>query len=102
MAIKFSDEKALPVAQKENEFRDVVAWLAQNVGAVKSYVIEGDSAEESLKQAESDKRLIAEAGNELATPVTVRSKTEVLADGKSVKVYLHTNGKKIVRKRGEK
>lgn len=99
MAIKFTDEKSLPVAQKDNEFREVVAWLAANVGQVKSYVVKGETAEAADKQVAADKRLMAEAGNELASPVTVNSRQEKSDDGKTVKVYIWTNGKKIIRKR---
>lgn len=98
MTINFNDEAALPVAQRDNEFRDVVKYLAATSGAVKSYVAEGKTEEETLEQVASDKRKMAEAGNELTPKVTIRTRTETLNDGKSIKVYM-TATKKIERKR---
>jgi hypothetical protein len=90
------EDATKPVVQRENEFRDVVKVLAANPNAVKSYTISNKTLEESKKQAEIDKRKMADAGNELTPPVTIRTRPEELADKKSVKVYLWAV-KKIVR-----
>jgi hypothetical protein len=91
------EDATKPVVQRENEFRDVVKFLADNDGTVKSYTIAGKTLEESLSQAEIDKRKMAEAGNELTPKRTIRTRNEPLDDKKSVKVYLWAT-KKIARK----
>ncbi len=133
MGITFNDETALPSVEKENEFREVVKWLAANPGAVKSYVVSEATLEDSQAKVAADKRKMAEAANELtksvdkpvtdddgkpvtdddgkpvvktvveSAAVTIRTpRIETLDDGKSVKVYMTTNGKKIVRKKAAK
>ena len=97
MAISFVDESALPEKEKENEFRDVINYLAANKGAIKSYVVAEATAEKSYERAAVDKRKMTEAGNELETPRTVRTNTELLDDGKSVKVYISVMEYKIHR-----
>lgn len=91
------EDASKPVAQRENKFRDVVKFLAENDDAVKSYTIARDTLEESTKQAEADKRKMAEAGNELTPKRTIRTRNETLEDGKTLKVYLWA-ASKIVRK----
>jgi hypothetical protein len=97
MGIDFEDASK-PVAQRENEFRGVVAFLAKNLGAVKSYTIAANkrSEEDVQAHADADKRKMAEAGDELEPKVTVRTRNEKLEDG-SFKVYLWAT-KKIQRK----
>lgn len=98
MGIKFEDATK-PVVQRENEFRDVVAFLAKNPNAVKSYTISREkdaTADDVQAQAAYDKRKMAEAGNELTPPVTVRTREDSLEDG-SLKVFLWVT-KKINRK----
>ena len=97
MTISFADESALPVAEKENEFTDVIAHLAANKGAIKSYVISEATSTKSFEKAAVDKRKMTEAGNALKEPRTVRTTTELLADGKSVKVYISVMEYKIHR-----
>ena len=92
MAIQFEDAEK-PVVQRENEFREVVKYLAKNPNAVKSYTVSGGTFEENFAQAEADKRKMAEAGNELSPQVTVRTRNETLNDGKSIKVYLYATAK---------
>jgi hypothetical protein len=87
MALVFEDASK-PVAQRENEFRDVVKYLADNKDSVKSYTVTAETLEAAYAQAESDKRKMAEAGNELSEKRTIRTREEELNDGKSLKVYL--------------
>jgi hypothetical protein len=97
MAIDFTDETAVPAKERENEFREVVKYLSQNLGAVKSYVVSEENKEASEAKVAYDKRKMAEAANELSTPVTIRTpRVELLDDGKSFKVYI-TAVKKIKR-----
>jgi hypothetical protein len=102
MAVTFADEVALPEKEKDNEFRDVIAYLAANKGAIKSYVVSEATAEKSYERAAVDKRKMTEAGNELAEPRTVRTTTELLDDGKSVKVYINVMEYKIHRGKNKK
>lgn len=97
MTISFADETALPEKERENEFRSVIEYLAANKGAIKSYVVAESTAEKSYERAAVDKRKMTEAGNELAQPRTVRTTTELLADGKSVKVFISVMEYKIHR-----
>lgn len=102
MSLTFVDETALPEREKENEFRDVINYLADNKGAIKSYVVSEPTAEKSYERAAVDKRKMTEAGNELPTPRTVRTTTELLDDGKSVKVYISVMEYKIHRGKNKK
>jgi hypothetical protein len=101
MAINFQDVETMPAANRvENEFRDVIKFLAANRSAVKSYVIdvEGNTLEENRAQYEYDTRKMSEAGRELTPPVTVRTRVETLDDRKSLKVYMRATDK-ISRRR---
>lgn len=100
MAINFQDVETMPAANRvENQFREVVKFLAANRSAVKSYVIdEFDTAEENRARYEYDTRKMSEAGRELTPPVTVRTRVETLDDGKSQKVYMRVTDK-ISRRR---
>lgn len=102
MSLTFVDETALPEKEKDNEFRDVVTYLAGNKGQIKSYVITEATAEKSYERAAVDKRKMTEAGNELPEPRTVRTNTELLDDGKSVKVYISVMEYKIHRGKNKK
>jgi len=92
MGIVFEDASK-PTIQRQNEFRDVVAYLADNRSAVKSYVVSEKTLAESQEKAAADKRKMAEAGNELPSKVTIRTREENLDDGKSIKVFLWATGK---------
>ena len=97
MGISFAEEKKLPVKEKVNEFREVVEFLAKNAGAIRSYVVSEATEEESWSKVAADKRRMTEAGNDLEPPRTVRTKNELLDDGKSIKVYIHVLPNKIRR-----
>lgn len=102
MTVKFSEEAEAPARVRANEFREFVAAMAAKPGKVFSYVVpKAETPEETVKAFEADKRKMAEAGNELATPVTIRTDNlEAQKDG-SLKAYLHAT-KKVVRARKEK
>jgi len=97
------EDATLPVAERENEFRQIVEWLIENRPAVKAYTIAGDAKDKTwtLEKAEAqlavDKRKMAAAGREYKTPTTIRTKSETLEDGKTLKVYVWAAAKKITR-----
>lgn len=100
--IKFTDETALPTEKRDNEFRAVIAALAKAPGSLKSYVVSEATEADSMAKVAADKRKMAEAGNELSPPVSVRTpRVELLSDKKSVKVWV-TTVPKIRRARKEK